>query len=197
MKSQPIMPHVAVLSLVLGIHSSLLRAEDVAKKFATEVNPVDGAEMVLIPAGTFLMGSAPEEIPAQFKDIGLPDEWRKYTQDEEPRHERTVEAFLIYQYEVTNEQYRKFLAATGHRAPPHWKSNDYPPQKGKHPVVEVSWDDAQSYCQWAGTQLPTEVQWEYAARGPSPAAEQPSRVFPLGRPLGPQALQQRVAARGP
>lgn len=180
MRFSPGIRPIIVLSLVQLLNSTWLHGEETEKKFPTETNPVDGAEMVLIPAGTLLMGSTPEEINAQFKDTGLPDEWKKHTQDEEPRHERTVDGFLIYKYEVTNAQYRKFIQATGRRAPPHWTSNGYPPEKGKHPVVEVSWDDAQAYCQWAGAQLPTEVQWEYAARGPSPGDGRPSRAFPWG-----------------
>jgi iron(II)-dependent oxidoreductase len=91
-----------------------------------------------------------------------------------------MKPFYISKYEVTNEQYGKFLAAAGHRAPPHWKGKEFPKGKGKHPVVEVSWDDAQAYCDWAGTQLPSEAQWEFAARGPEPADGKPSRCFPWG-----------------
>lgn len=152
-------------------------ADDRPKK---SLNDKDGAEMILIPGGRFLMGTTREEVDAQFKETGLPEDWKKYTLDEEPRHAKTVKPYYIYKYEVTNEQYQKFLDATGHRAPPHWKGKTFPQEKGKHPVVEVSWDDAAAYCQWAGTQLPSEAQWEFAARGPEPAEGKPSRCFPWG-----------------
>ena len=151
-----------------------------ARHAKTTLNAQDRAEMILIPEGRFWMGSTSDEVDAQFRDTGLPEDWKKYTQDEEPRHEKTLEPFYIYKYEVTNAQYKAFMDATGHRSPPHWNGNDYPADKGQHPVVEVSWDDAQAYCRWAGTQLPTEAQWEFAARGPEPANGQSSRCFPWG-----------------
>ena len=97
---------------------------------------------------------------------------------------RAVEPFYIYKYEVTNEQYKAFIDATGHRAPPALEGEGFPADKGRHPVVEVSWDDAQAYCRWAGTQL--------ADRGPVGIRRPRSRAgggqtepgFPVGRCLG-------------
>jgi formylglycine-generating enzyme required for sulfatase activity len=152
-------------------------------------NTKDGAEWLRIPAGTFLMGSTKEEVDAQFLDTGLPEDWKKYTDDERPRHGTNVPAFHIYKYEVTNTQYKAFIDATGHRAPEHWsaaatrdeaRDGRVPEGRGDHPVVQVSWDDAQAYCRWAGVSLPTEIQWEYAARGPAGAPGQPSPAFPWG-----------------
>ncbi|MEO1996057.1 MAG: formylglycine-generating enzyme family protein [Planctomycetaceae bacterium] len=145
-------------------------------------NVRDGAEMVLIPAGRFSMGTTDEEIDAQFADTGLPNDWKKHARDEQPRHVRTVKAFYLYKYEVTNAQYKKFIDARQHRAPPHWGGNSFPQGKQDHPVVEVSWDDAQAYCTWAGTRLPSEVQWEYAARGADAEdGKTAGRVFPWGK----------------
>lgn len=162
---------------ILASWSILSAGEDLP---TVKENAKDKAEMILIPGGKFRMGSTKAEIDAQFRETGLPDDWKKYTQDEEPQHEKTLSPYYIYKYEVTNEQYQKFTAATGHRTPPHWKGKTFPAEKGRHPVVEVSWDDAKTYCEWAGMQLPSEAQWELAARGLPPKDGKPHRAFPWG-----------------
>jgi len=157
-----------------------LEAADEAEPPKIANNKKDSAEMILIPGGSFLMGTAAEEVDSQFSDTGLPNDWKKHTEDERPRHKQTLKPFYIYKYEVTNAQYKAFIDATGHRTPKHWNGTDFPTDKRKHPVVEVSWDDALAYCQWAGTRLPKEAEWEYAARGPASEDGKPSRVFPWG-----------------
>jgi iron(II)-dependent oxidoreductase len=107
----------------------------------------DGAPMVLIPAGEFVMGSNNGNV-----DYGMNKE-----------HTVNVDAFYMDVYEVTNEQYRKFIEATGHPAPTCW--NDPNLNEPKQPVVDVTWDDAMAYCQWVGERLPTEAEWEKSAKG--------------------------------
>jgi len=115
-------------------------------------------DMVFIPAGEFIMGSVDEEVNA----------------DEKPSHKVFVDSFYIDRHEVTNSQYQKFILATGHPAPfvdtpwaePYnWKGTAYPEGKGNHPVVLISWDDAEAYARWARKRLPTEAEWEKVMRG--------------------------------
>ena len=115
--------------------------------------------MVLIPAGTFYMGISEDELTAWLKEN--PDDKREYSSDELPRHPVYLDAYYIYKTDVTVAQYRKFCTATKRKMPP-------PPPWGwreTHPMVNVSWDDACAYATWAGAALPTEAQWEKAARG--------------------------------
>jgi formylglycine-generating enzyme required for sulfatase activity len=113
-----------------------------------EIIGKDGAPMVLIPAGEFLMGS-PD---------GEGDE------DEHPRHQVYLDAIYMDRFEVTVARYAEFLRSTNRSKPDHWAQVETS-KHDKLPVVGVNWDDADTYCRWAGKRLPTEAEWEKAARG--------------------------------
>jgi formylglycine-generating enzyme required for sulfatase activity len=122
--------------------------------------------MILIPAGEFTMGG----------DQRGPDE--------KPAHKVYLDAYYIGKYEVTNEVYYEFWQATGKHTPESFPDYLWPERALKyprHPVVGVSWDDAAAYAEWKGMRLPTEAEWEKAARGPT------DRLWPWGNALQPYA----------
>ncbi len=94
--------------------------------------------------------------------------------NEKPAHVSTIKPFFIDKTEVTNGQYQKFIEASGYTAPPSWKDNKFPDGTENLPVTDVSWEDATAYAKWAGKRLPTEEEWEFAARGPE------GRIYPWG-----------------
>jgi len=174
---------VSVLILLL-LTVSIIREQHAVQSNGTANNPKsdtdlpkeitgkDGAPMVLIPAGEFQMGTDPSEIPelVQWANKWYSQPQTNWFEDETPRHTIYVDAFYMDVYEVTNAQYKKFMYATGYKklVTPrrYWNSIDYNADyTPNEPVVGVSWYDAVAYCEWAGKRLPTEAEWEKAARG--------------------------------
>jgi len=121
-------------------------------------------ESILIPGGNFLMGKDSEK-----------------SYDFSPAHTVHIDSFYIDKYEVTNSEYKAFCEATGYRLPEFWNTDafrcgdNYP----DFPVVGINWYDAMRYAEWAGKRLPTEAEWEYAARGGLI-----DRDYPTGDTLG-------------
>ena len=124
-----------------------------ALEMETEHNVASTDGMVFLPGGSFLMGSNDD-----------PEEY--------PEFEANVDPFYIDMYPVTMRQYNEFIKASGRPKPRYW--NDARFGGAEQPVIGVSWEDAQAYAQWVGKQLPTEMQWEFAARG------QANRKYPWG-----------------
>jgi len=119
-------------------------------------------EMVFIPAGEFLLGSTGKEGRLGYS-IGV---------DEVPQRTVHLKAYYIDKYEVTNDRYRMFIEATDHPSPVDvkhglysWNGNTPPDGQENFPVTYVSWHEADEFCQWAGKRLPSEEEWEKAARG--------------------------------
>ncbi len=174
---------VAVASLLLGMQY----ATGAEKKAPPPKEAVgkDGSVMILIPAGEFLMGSTTTTIEewSRIDDCGPNKQCN--LEDEFPQHPVMLDAFLIDKFEVTNAQYLKFVQAAKHRPPADskggedrsrnlWEGSKVPTTAAGLPAVNVDWHDANAFCEWAGKRLPTEAEWEKAARGPE------GRVFPWG-----------------
>jgi formylglycine-generating enzyme required for sulfatase activity len=116
-----------------------------------------------IPKGDFIMGSDREDTAQEGPESGSPKPWFL---DEHPQHKVFLPAYRIDFYEVTNQQYAEFVADAHLLPPPTWPEGRYPPDQGRLPVTGITWFEADSYCRWAGKRLPTEAEWEKAARGP-------------------------------
>jgi len=115
--------------------------------------------MIYIPSGSFMMGSG--EL------------------FEEPVHKVYLDGYYIDRYPVTNAQYYRFCKETGHNYPEHLKYK-MPKSLENHPVIGVSWEDAEAFASWAGKKLPTEAEWEKSARGTD------GRIYPWGNEFDPE-----------
>ena len=158
---------------------------------------------VPVPAGRFLMGTRREDIPALRRRLGGEQSWYE---SETPEHEVALPAYYIARYPVTHAQYWAFVQATGH-APPaadveserpyEWHDGKPPARLLNHPVVLVTWYDAQAYCGWL-----TERLWEWAARLSHSSTGQAERGFGAGlagrrlRVQLPSEAEWEQAARG-
>jgi formylglycine-generating enzyme len=143
---------VIKLAILIGMVFSGINLQQLVYAASMNHNDRDNEKMIVIPAGEFFMGSKKKE--------GRPDE--------QPQRKIYLDFYEIDEHEVSNDRYLKFIHATGRKEPP----NPYSDGKlskvsgiGNLPVVQVTWYDAVDYCRWAGKRLPTEAEWEKAARG--------------------------------
>ncbi|NPV55115.1 MAG: formylglycine-generating enzyme family protein [Anaerolineae bacterium] len=141
---------------------------------ATMTRPADNMMMVYVPAGAYPIGSSPEEAQAaqelcpRFWDNCQPGRY----ENELPRHTVDLDAFWIDQIEVSNAQFRRCVDAGACAEPLCWTGGQF--NAPEQPVVCITWHQARDYCAWAGAALPSEAQWEAAARGTD------GRLYPWG-----------------
>lgn len=127
-------------------------------------------DMVQVPGGEFTMGSDDVDREAKAMQYGSTKPW--YV-NENPARKVNLKPYYIDKYEVTNAKYKEFVDATGRKAPAGWAAG-FPQDQADHPVTHVTWHDAEAFCKWKKMRLPSEAEWEKAARGTD------ARTFPWG-----------------
>jgi len=148
----------------------------------TWTRPADGMVMVYVPGGEFQMGSDDDEVDAALEMCQayyVPPCERAWFENEQPVHPVVLDGFWLDPTEVTNAQYRRCVEAGACSSPKQSDSDTRQAYYGDsayddYPVVQVTWGQGDAYCRWAGGRLPTEAEWEWAARGPE------GRRYPWG-----------------
>jgi len=138
--------------------------------FSGDGKPGSSAEMAFIPAGDFYQGSSEEMVDWAVKEFFA--ESREWYQDETPVRKVYLDDFFIDKYEMTVSRYRNYLKQTGRPAPKYFDDAKF--NQDDQPVVGVAWQEAKNYCAWAGKRLPSEAEWEKAARGAD------AKIYPWG-----------------
>jgi len=166
-------------------------------------NPLEG-DMVFIPAGQFVFGTNQTDQSGLGASMGIP---KPLYQDAHPEQKPFLKGFYIDRLEVTNRRYQQFLENLPshpeykimieklgyYAAPKGWQKNRSPEGLGEHPVVWVSWFDAANFCQWAGKRLPSEKEWERAARGTKGSAYPWGNTFERDHANLPGKIGSKVA----
>ncbi len=150
-----------LVPIFLALMFTLPGISGTAAQESARDNPLEG-DMVYIPPGHFIFGTDQTDEAAEALSLGIPKPWYA---DEKPEQKVFLKGFYIDRYEVTYRRYKIYVDDVGAIPPPNWKDGGFPPGRDDYPIVWVNWYDAANFCQWAGKKLPTEKQWERAARG--------------------------------
>jgi formylglycine-generating enzyme required for sulfatase activity len=163
---------------------------------------IDKVPMIVVPAGDFIRGGRSARSEKKVPGVDT----KKKKNDSAPVRRIYLDTFRIEKFEVTNAAYARFVAATGHSPPRlarsgkpwggnwsrfEWGGRKSPPGAGDLPVSLVTWFDAEAYCVWVGKRLPTEAEWEKAARGPG------GNIYPWGGEASPGSANFGKKHEGP
>lgn len=154
-------------SLILRANKVGIILADIRPTTKNRSADITEPQLVKIPTGKFLMGSTKEQV-VQAIMLGAEN---YLLEREQPQHIVELSDYFIGKYPITNREYQIFVFNAKHNPPLGWDGDQYPAEKSGHPVVNISWDDANTYCKWLAEKtkknyrLPTEAEWEKASRG--------------------------------